>query len=157
MTDVPKVIGTGVLRDYPLRLWLRQQEHTDAVLREFALLLGGHEAGTMDTSPPKQLLDLAEMFTSRFGALLTAINDTRQQAVEDGLDRIDSEVPLVEGTRELLEQVRTVMAAVDEYCNNGDLLTLARPAELAAFAEWAMSELITQYEGGDPTPWPGPF
>ena len=108
---MPKVIGSAVLRDYPLRLWLRQQEHTDAVLREFSLLLGGHESGATDASPPQQLLALAEMVTTRFGALVTS--------------------------------------------NRGDLL--ARPPELAAFADWKISELITQYEGGEPTPWPGPF
>lgn len=157
MTDTPAVIGQAVLRDYPLRLWQLQQEHTDAVLREFSLLLGGHEAGLTAGSPPEQLLQLAEMFTVRFGPLLTAINETRQQAVREGLDRMDSVVPLVEGTPELLAQVRTVMTAVDEFCNNGDLLTLARPPELAELSNWSMNELVVQYEGGEPTPWPGPF
>ena len=157
MTDAPAVIGQAVLRDYPLRLWMLQQEHTDAVLREFSLLLAGHAAGFTSGSPPEQLLQLAEMFTTRFGALMTAVNQTREQALREGLDRMDSSVPLVEGTPELMAQVRRVMTAVDEFCNRGDLLTLARPPELAKLADWSMSELVVQYEGGGPTPWPGPF
>ena len=157
MTDTPAVIGQAVLRDYPLRLWQAQQEHTDAVLREFSLLLGGHEAGFTSGSPPEQLLQLAEMFTVRCGPLLTAINESRQQALLDGRDRMDSVVPLVEGLPALLAQVRSVLAAVDEFCNNGELLTLARPPELAKLSEWSMNELVVQYEGGEPTPWPGPF
>lgn len=156
MSDTPNIVGQAVLRDYPLRLWLRQQEHTDAVIREFQLLVGGHQAGA-DTSAPAQLVQLAEMFTKRFGGLISAVNDTRFAALAQGRDRMDSHVPLPEETPALMQQVESVLKAVDEYCRAGDLLTLARPDELIALSQWATSELIAQYEGAEPTPWPGPF
>lgn len=156
MAEDVKVVGTAVLRDYPLRLWLRQQEHSDGLLREFQLLLGGQEAGST-ASPPAQLVQLAEMFTTRFGALISAINDERHAAVDRGLDRMDSHVPMPEGTPELLDQVAHVMRVVDDYCSAGDLLTLARPPELITFFDWTRQELTAQYGGADPTPWPGPF
>lgn len=156
MSDAVNVVGTAVLRDYPLRLWLRQQEHTDGLLREFQLLLGGKDVGS-STSAPAQLLQLAEMFTTRFGALINTINEERHAAVDAGRDRMDSHVPLPEGTPQLLEQVAHVMRLVDDYCRAGNLLTLARPPELIAFSEWSLGELTAQYEGAEPTPWPGPF
>lgn len=156
MVQEVKLAGEAVLRDYPLRLWLRQQEHSDAVLREFQLLIGGQEAGSA-TSAPAQLVELADVFTTRFGGLINSINEQRQAALAQGLDRIDSIVPMPEGTPALLQQVATVLQAVDEYCREGDLLTLARSPELIALSEWTRSELTAQYDGAEPTPWPGPF
>lgn len=156
MVETVKVVGEAVLRDYPLRLWMSQQEHTDALLREFHLIIGGQEAGAM-SSAPCQLVELAEVFTRRFGSLINKINDERHAAVDRGLDRVDSVVPMPEGTPALMQQVAGVMHAVDEYCRDGDLLTLARSPELLALSQWTLSELTKQYEGADPTPWPGPF
>ena len=157
MSAAAEVVGTAVLLDYPLRLWARQQEHSENIMREFQLILLGQESDEVVGSAPAQLLDLASMFTSRFGPLINNINEQREAALAAGRDRMDSQVPLVEGLPALLEQVRTVLAAVDEYCSSGDLLTLARPQEVVALFEWSLNELTVQYEGGEPTPWPGPF
>lgn len=157
MSAAAEVVGTAVLLDYPLRLWVRQQEHSENVMREFQLILLGQESEEVEGSAPAQLVDLASMFTSRFGPLIDNINEQREAALAEGRDRMDSVVPLVEGTPALMQQVRTVLAAVDEYCSSGDLLTLARPQELVALFDWVLAELTVQYEGGKPTPWPGPF
>ena len=157
MSPRSEVVGTAVLRDYPLRLWAQQQERTEEMIREFQLLLSGQETGQSVQSPPAQLVELADFFVSRFGLLLDEINGWREEALQQGLDRIDSEVPLVDGTAELLERVRQVMEAVDEYCRQGDLLMLARGPEELALAEWTTAQLVGQLQGAAPTPWPGPF
>ncbi len=147
----------GVLRDYPLRLWAQQEEYTQDLLREFSLLLMGEQSGVLRNAAPGQLVMLANMFHSRFGALLQSISAERQAAYDKGLDRIDSRIPLVEGTPQLLEQVRDVLAAADDFCRQGDLLLLPRPPHLVALSDWVRTELVAQYEGAAPTPWPGPF
>lgn len=147
----------AVLRDYPLRLWAWQTEHFEALLREFSLLLLGSSSRESRDDAPAQLVALAEMFTTRYGTLIDEINQTRAGAYAAGLDRIDSRVPLVEGLPALLAQVHDVFAAVDGYCRSGQLLTLARPPELLALAEWSTGELVGQYAGEEPKPWPGPF
>ena len=147
----------AVLRDYPLRLWVQQQEYTDGLLREFNLLLIGEQSGELRSAAPGQLVDLADMFTRRFGPLLDAITQERQQAVDRGLDRMDSRIPLVEGAPELMEQVRVVLDSVDEFCRRGDMLLLPRPDELVRLADWSRSEVVAQFSGAEPTPWPGPF
>ena len=146
-----------MLRDYPLRLWVQQQEYTDGLLREFNLLLIGEQSGELHSAAPGQLVALADMFTKRFGPLLDAITQERQAAVDRGLDRVDSRIPLVEGAAELMEQVRVVLERVDEFCQQGDMLLLPRSAELVRLADWSRGEVIAQYSGAAPTPWPGPF
>lgn len=155
MPDPPAVLRTAVLPDYPLRLWARQQEHLDALLREFQLLLVGQSSAAHPA--PRRLVELAETFTARFGPLLEAIRTERQAALDRGLDRIDSHVPLVERTPELLAQVEAVLTAVDDYCRSGELLVLPRSPELLALARWTREQLVAQYDGREPTPWPGPF
>lgn len=152
-----ETVGTAVLRDFPLRVWARSRQHSDEVMREFTLLLEGERSGQTALDVPKALVDLADMFTTRFGPLLDQLYAAREAALEAGLDRMDSEVPLVPGTPELLAQVRTVMDAVDAFCRSGELLALERePADRALF-DWTMQELVAQYEGREPTPWQGPF
>jgi hypothetical protein len=97
------------------------------------------------------------MFTKRFGPLLDAITQERQEAVDRGLDRMDSRIPLVEGAPALMEQVRVVLESVDEYCRKGDLLLLPRSEELVRLADWSRREVVAQFDGAEPTPWPGPF
>ena len=157
MSAAPEIIGSAVLLDYPLRLWARQQEHSENLIREFQLIMAGEQSGTTSGTAPAQLVDLATTFTQRFGGLINSLNEEREAALARGLDRMDSTVPLVQGTPELMAQVRRVFVAVDDYCRNGDLLTLSRPPELVALSEWTQDELVVQYGGGTPTPWPGPF
>jgi len=152
-----EVIGTAVLRDFPLRLWAQQQEHTEEMVREFQLMLSGQATGQTALSPPARLVELADFFTGRFGLLLDEITARRAEALEQGRDRMDSEVPLVAGTAELLERVREVLDAVDAFCRHGDLLMLARTPEQLALQEWTTRELAAQLQGVPPTPWPGPF
>ena len=150
-----EIVGEALLRDYPLRLWAQQQEHTDEVLREFKLLLGGQAAGT--TSAPAQLVALATLFDTHFGPLVDAITAARQRAYDAGEARMDLRMPLPRSTPELMARFREVWAAVDEYCRSGDLLTLGRPPELVRLMDWAADELSAQARGAAPTPWPGPF
>ena len=150
------IVGEAVLRDYPLRIWARQQEHSDEVLREFTLLVSGARSGEVEGAPAA-LLALAEMFSERFGRLMDEITATRLAALKSGADRMDWRVPLPRSTPEVLRQVQSVWSAVDEYCRSGDLLALARPADVVALMDWSTSELAAQFDGAEPTPWPGPF
>lgn len=152
-----EVVGKAVLRDFPLRIWAESRQHTDEVLREFTLMLAGQSSGQTHLQAPRALVDLAAMFTSRYGPLLDQLTLDRERALRAGADRMDSEVALVEGTPQLLEQVRVVMDAVDEYCRAGDLLTLERSESSRRLLAWTTEELVRQYEGGEPRPWPGPF
>lgn len=155
-TEIPDG-RTAVLRDYPLRLWTEQNEYFDGLLREFHLLLLGERSGELVRQAPGRLLELATTVRDRFGGLLQTTNDERQAALDRGLDRIDSYLPLSPGMPAVLDQVRDVLQETDEFCRHRDLLTLPRSPLLIAFATWAGEQLRAQYGGAEPTPWPGPF
>lgn len=152
-----EVVRTAVLRDFPLRVWARSRQHSDEVLREFTLMLEGERSGQTSHAAPKALVELADMVTSRFGPLVDQLYAAREAALEAGLDRMDSEVGMVEGTPQVLAHVRSVLEMVDEFCRNGDMLALEREELDRRLFDWTASELVAQYEGAPPTPWPGPF
>lgn len=152
-----EVVGTAVLKDFPLRIWDRSRQHNDEVLREFTLLLEGERSGQTNHDAPQALVELAGMVTRQFGPLIDDITLAREQALAGGADRFDSVVALPAGIPQLLQQVRTVFDAIDDYCRTGDLLTLERSPESRLLLEWTVEELTRQYHGGDPRPWPGPF
>jgi hypothetical protein len=151
----PEAARVAVLRDYPLHLWEQQNEYFDGLLREFHLLLQSEHEGA--DHAPRRLVELADLVQGRFGGLLQTANAERQAALDSGLDRMDSHLPLIDGLPAVLQQVREVLEETDAFCRAGDLLILPRPAALVAFATWAGEELIAQYDGAAPTPWPGPF
>jgi len=157
MTQPDEINGQAVLRDYPLRLWARQQEHSQELLREFKLLLLGKESGQTTTEAPAQLIALSDMFDRDHGPLIERITAERQAAFDAGADRMDSAVPMLPNIGALLDQVRDVLFAVDEYCRGGDMLSLARPRELVELYDWTSQEILAQQDGAEPRPWPGPF
>lgn len=109
------VIRVAVLRDYPLRLWAEQTEHFEGLLREFSLLLIGERSAELHTAAPGRLVELADLFASRFGGLLQTINDERRAALDSGADRMDSRVLLPAEAPVLLDRVRTVLEETDEF------------------------------------------
>lgn len=156
ITDAAAIVGEAVLLNYPLRLWLREMAHHDTLRQEFQVLLAGHRAG-VTAGPPQMLLDVADLFTTVFGPIVDAVFSERQAALDAGLDRMDSHVPLVHRTPDLLDYYRDVLHAVDAFCEAGQLLALKRPPVLVALSDWTLSELTAQYYDAPPTPWAGPF
>lgn len=157
MTEPETTTRVAVLRDYPLRLWVEQNEYTDGLLREFNLLLIGERSGELQGAAPGRLVELADTVTSRYGPLLQQVNAERQEALDAGLDRMDSRIELPDETPQLLALVREVMFASDEYCRDAALLMLPRSPQLVALSEWTNAELLAQFSGAEATPWPGPF
>jgi hypothetical protein len=46
-----------------------------------------------------------------------------------------------------------MLAEADEYCRQGDLLTLAPPPEAVRFRDWYLSEFVRQCDGLPAKPW----
>ena len=154
MSDGPVIVGEAVLRNFPVRLWHRSFEHTQDLMREFQLIVS---VGSDSTDVPHRLLDMADVFITRFGRQIDAITAARQQAYVAGLVTFDSIVPLPVETMSIVPPAVRMLEDVDEYCRRGDLLTLARPAELAALQTWTTGEVMAQFQGQQPTPWTGPM
>lgn len=154
LTGAPRLVGEAVLRNFPLRPWDRQQPHMNAILRELRRAVRVVR-GDVPPAPPQHLSDAAGMFSALFGTLADSVSAARRSA--DRPDRVDVCVPLVDRTPDLIDHLGAILEAVDEYCVGEDLLSLARPPEMVALADWIMSEMTGQYYGAAPIPWAGPF
>ena len=76
MSDGPVIVGEAVLLKYPLKLWYRQYEHTQDLMREFQLL---SSAGSDPHDVPCRLMEMADHFVSRYGPQIDEINRQRMQ------------------------------------------------------------------------------
>jgi len=154
---VVEIVGEAVLRNFPLRVWHRQQEYTHDLLREFQLLTSGRvadEPGSAHDVPAK-LLAVADEFVTKYGAYSTRIAGERDAALLRGEVTMESTVPLPSETPALVASVRALLVEVEDYCRRGDLLTLAAPADVVALREWTLREMLRQFSGQPPTPWSG--
>lgn len=145
----------AVLQRFPLRIWARQQEYYDGLLREFNLMLLGQQSGSHDA--PARLVELADQMTKQFGPTLDTLNEEREAALARGELAIDSHLPMVDGMDVVIDRVTSVFAEVDAFCEHGEMLTLAMPADLKRLRDWSTAELKAQYDGAEPTPWEGPL
>ena len=148
-----EVIGRGVLRGFPLLVWKRQQEYTNDLLREFQLLTLSDDGAR--NGPPGRLLEVADDFIVKYGNYSAALTAEREAALARGEITIDSSVPLLANTPELVESVRALLVEVEDYCRGGKLLTMAAPPDVAALREWTMTEMLRQFHGEQPEQWPG--
>lgn len=68
-------VRTAVLKDYPLRIWARQQEYNSDLIREFQLLVAGK--GMAQHEVPARLLTVADLFVTRYAGLIDALTTER--------------------------------------------------------------------------------
>ena len=146
MSDLVRVSILGM----PLAVMQRSSEHSDELLREFALI---REEGSDHV--PARLLALVEELRARFGSFSEGALQAMQDAVERGDETIDLlyEVPPAVG--DAARQLGDLLDEADEFCRAGDLLTLATPPEGVAFRRWYLDEFQRQIDGQPPRPWSG--
>lgn len=145
-----------VLKGYPVQLGAWQQEHLDGVQREFVLLDIGNGTG-VETNAPTRLLHLARLMRTKYAEDLDESLRVREEAYERGDLTADVPYPAVPGAAELLNAWADVLEAVDRYCEEGELLSLAAPPLLVQLRRWALSELLAQLDGAQPQAWNGPL
>lgn len=126
----------------------RSAEHSDELLREFALIRG--KGGN---HVPARLLAVIEELRARFGAFSAGPRQALQEAVERGEATIDLryEVPAEVGTA--ARRLSALLDEADEFCRAGDLLTLATGPEVLTFRRWFLDEFGLQIDGRPPRPW----
>jgi hypothetical protein len=134
----------------PLEVMQRSSEHTDELLREFALIRGeGSE------HVPARLLALIEELRGRFGSFSEGPRRAMQAALERGDETIDLHYELPPTVAAAARQLGHLLDEADEFCRSGDLLTLATQPEGRAFRHWYLEEFARQIDGLPPRPWSG--
>jgi hypothetical protein len=132
----------------PLEVMQRSSEHTDELLREFALI---REEGSDHV--PARLLALIEELRGRFGAVAEGPRMAMQEALERGDRTIDLHYSVPSEMADGIRRLGALLDEADDFCRAGDLLTLATMPEGLAFRRWYLEEFERQIAGEPPRPW----
>jgi hypothetical protein len=141
-------LATVRIEGMPLDVYRRASEHSDELLREFALIREDESDHV-----PARLLALIDELNVRFASFTAG--QTRQ--LEEAMARGDPEIDLVyEVPADAADGVVRLMALLeeaDEFCRAGDLLTLATPPEAVDLRKWFLEEFLFQIDGRPPRSW----
>jgi anti-sigma B factor antagonist len=146
----PDEMFTVELRHLPLAVLNRATDHNLTLMRELALVHAADETGTA----PARLLWLSHHLDDQYAAFNAEPRETLQRAIEGDQSHIDMTYEVPAHAAEAAAELGAALDEVDEYCRQGDLLTLVTPAEALAFRRWLLGEFVAQIrDGADPQPW----
>jgi hypothetical protein len=138
------------LRDFPLKELQRARQHSEALVREFAMIVHGSQD---DTRVPQRLLELAAESERRYSGMNPHAEDIVEAAIARGEDYVDLELWVPESFKQETIDAVPILLEVEEYCRSGQLLTLVTPDDLRLFWEWYLLEFVRQIDGEQPTSW----
>ena len=141
------------LLQLPVDVWARTQEHTDELLRGFALIAADPEsAGAV----PARLTQLVEQLNQVYGGVGSDQENQLFAAAEAGEPVIDDlAFTLPTAAADACVSLDGLLDEADAFCRAGEhLLTLATPPELVRFRRWYLDQFVTQIGGAAPVPWP---
>jgi hypothetical protein len=140
-----------VLRDFPLHEMQRAREHSEALVREFALIV--HGVTDEDVRVPARLLELAELSEQRYAGLNPHAEEVVERAIAAGADYVDLELSVPESFKQSTLDAVPVLLEVEEYCRRGELLTLVPADDVRTFWVWYLAEFVRQIDGNAPISW----
>lgn len=156
MPEGRSVPGTRHVRllGTPVRLWVSADEHYQDLLREFALLHFGHDAGQ---SVPARLLALTEELTAEFGGIGSAQSAERDAALASGVAQVDLDYDVPPQIAAAFLRLGYLLDEVKEYCAADQLLVLEAAPGLVEFRRWYLGQFVSQIDGAAPVSWSGPL
>lgn len=126
--------------------------HYDSVLREFHLVL--EREPSAKAAVPGRLISLMNELT-RFGPLMTSVEQDLERGRESGADRVDVRLDLPVGIGQMAVRLDNLLDEADAYCAAGvELLSLEPAPGIVNVRKWLIGELARQAEGHAPVPWP---
>jgi hypothetical protein len=140
----------------PLVLRERSRQQGADLLREMALIRTGGASGGRQAHSPIRLLELAHELDTAYGPYVATNNSEMDAALDRGEDTLDEVVyQLPTAAVTFIEHVRDILIEVEQYCRSDTYLLILEPApEIAAYRNWSMEQVLTQYRGEPPTSWP---
>jgi hypothetical protein len=135
----------------PVQLMRGLRLHLEAVTREFQLI---EFAADDASSPPARLLELTARMRSeydRFG--FASSRHELSAAIDRDTDTIEFELVVPPAAGAAARVFLRTMDEADEWCERGELLTLASPPEQRAFRRWFFGEIERQVGGAPALAW----
>jgi hypothetical protein len=137
----------------PVPLMARWGEHQQELVREFALIRLADQATKADI--PARLLEVIERHQPAFNKLAVRTRGQFGRARERHEAYIDLELDLPPGAADAARELRALFDEADEFCRRGDLITLETPPEYVELRHWFLDEIVRQFDGESPIPFPG--
>jgi hypothetical protein len=139
--------------EMPLALLERTRQHQASLEREFRLLtLSTPEDRSHVTA---RLLDLVRELNEQAGTIGVEQAEAVDAAWARGEATIDLTVPVPPAAAGACRRLVRLLDEADEFCQRGDLLNVATPADCVELRRWYLGEFIAQIGGAPPTPWRG--
>lgn len=143
----PRPIG---ILGLPIDLYLKTQAHNDELIREFGFIA---QQGAERGGVPARLLELVELVGELFAAPAAESRAQVQAAVARGDETVDLRLVMAPAAAPFTQQLCELLDEADEYCREGNLLTLESSPEVRLFRWWFLQQVLDQIEGRPPTPW----
>ncbi len=140
----------------PVDLHLRSRQHSDDLLREFALITAGRPepSAPAERGVPQRLLDLIEQLNRTYAGESAEAELALEKAQASGQATYDLTSTVPAGAAIAARRLAALLDESDEYCRTGEhLLTLATPPDQLRFRRWYLGEFERQAAGHPPTPW----
>ena len=155
MTGTADIDGLVVVRivGLPVPVHLLASEHGDELMREFALIAAGAADGGGNQGVPARLTALVDELRGRFSGFTLQPEAELADAAARGADTIDLEYHLPPEALQAAADLGAMLDQADEFCRNGDLLTLATPPEALAYRRWFLGQFTRQAAGEEPVAW----
>lgn len=139
----------------PLGIYQRALDHSEELMREFALFALQPPPTDGDHGVPLRLLALVDELNARYATTTVEVDAQRDDAIARGESEVDLTYVVPREVREASVHLGAVLDEADVYCRAGQhLLTLETPPDAKAFRDWYLGEFIAQIDGRQPTPWP---
>ena len=147
--DVQELVEVHLVQ-MPLELLARAQEHGEGLTREFALI-----ATSMSSdSVPARLQQLSDQLQGQYSMFTDETQRKIDEAIAQGDEVMDVTYSLPSSVADACMVLNDLLEEADEFCRNGDLLTLETPAEYTRLRRWFLGEFVRQVHGHAPIPWP---
>ncbi|HEX2155345.1 MAG TPA: hypothetical protein VHL52_15375 [Acidimicrobiia bacterium] len=138
------------LRAIPVSVWHETRLWFEGLMREFDIIAAESQAST-----PRELLDFVVAASEKFERFSNDPNAILEEAWQQGRPNLDLDLELPPEAAQAARDMWSHIVAADEFCRDGNLLTMAIKDEPRRFVEWYLGEVADQIEGAQPRPWTG--
>lgn len=134
---------------FPIPVFQRAQEHSDALMREFSLILLSE-----DHDVPRRLLALIEELGDQYTQMTLETDRKRDEALERGEQTVDLTYRVPAEVAPAARHLGELFDEADTFCRSGEhLLTMASTPEVVRFRRWFLDQFVEQSGGKPPVAW----
>jgi anti-sigma regulatory factor (Ser/Thr protein kinase) len=140
------------LIEAPIQAMIRANAHYDALYREFRLILESDRSQVQNV--PGRLLSLIGELGRSFLGFGRPAAKAWQTGVQENRKTVDLHFRIPSEAGPIVERYNKLLDEADDFCQQGELLTIAPTIEALSVRRWAFGQVVRQCLGEPPTPWP---